>query len=66
MRQSTSLTLVILKSLYPQAKLYTTGEGFMATYTEDEANKLIEDSVVTMSQIVEMLVVNIHSHVAQL
>jgi predicted exporter len=58
MRQSTSLTLVILKSLYPQAKLYMTGKGFMATYTEDEANKLIEDSVVTMSQIVEMLVVN--------
>jgi hypothetical protein len=58
MRQSASLTLRILKSLYPQANLYVTSEGFKANYTEDEANKLIEDSVVKAGQIVEMLQVN--------
>jgi hypothetical protein len=57
-RQSASLTLKILRSLYPQAILDAMGEGFAATCTEDEANKLIEDSVLTASQIVEMLPIN--------
>jgi hypothetical protein len=46
MRQSTSLTLGILKSLYPWADLDVTGEGFTATCSNEEALKLVEDSVV--------------------
>jgi hypothetical protein len=58
MKQSASLTLGILKSLYPRANLDAAGEGFVATYTEDEANKLVDDSAVTASQIMEMLPIN--------
>jgi hypothetical protein len=58
MRQLASLTLRILKSLYPRANLDAAGEGFTTTCTEDKATKLIEDSVVTSSQIMEMLPVN--------
>jgi hypothetical protein len=58
MNQSASLTLGILKSLYPRANLDMVGDGFVTTCTEDEANKLVEDSTVTASQIVEMLPVN--------
>jgi hypothetical protein len=43
------LTLGILKSLYPQTDLDATDEGFTATCTEDEANKLVEDSAVMVS-----------------
>jgi hypothetical protein len=56
MRQLTSLTLGILKSLYPRANLDTTGEGFTMTCIE-EASKLIEDSAVIASQVMEMLLV---------
>jgi hypothetical protein len=58
MTQLASLTLGILKLLYPRANLDVAGEGFASTYNEDEANKLMEDSAVTASQIVEMLPVN--------
>jgi hypothetical protein len=58
MRQSVSLTLQILNSIYPRANLDEAGEGFAATCTEDEANKLVEDSAMTVRQIVEMLPVN--------
>jgi hypothetical protein len=44
MRQSTSLTLGILKSLYPRAHLDAVGEGFAATCSDEEALKLVEDS----------------------
>jgi hypothetical protein len=54
MRNVVSLTLGILKSLYPQANLDDAGEGFTAACTKDKANKLVDDSAVTMSQIVEM------------
>jgi hypothetical protein len=37
MKQSTSLTLSILKSLYPQADLDAVGEGFVVTYSNEEA-----------------------------
>jgi hypothetical protein len=47
MRQSVSLTLRILKSLYPQADLEVAGEGFAVTCSDEEAIKLIEDSTVT-------------------
>jgi hypothetical protein len=58
MKQSASLTLGILKSLYPHANLDTKGEGFMATCTNEEALKLIEDFVVTAEHILDMLQVN--------
>jgi hypothetical protein len=47
MKQAVSLTLGILKSLYPQADLDAVGEGFAATCTGEEALKLVEDSALT-------------------
>jgi hypothetical protein len=41
MKQSVSLTLRILKSLYPCADLDVMGEGFVTTYSDEEALKLI-------------------------
>jgi hypothetical protein len=58
MKQSVSLTLGILKSLYPRVDLDTTGEGFTATCSDDEALKLVEASVVTVGHIVDMLLVD--------
>jgi hypothetical protein len=55
MKQLASLTLSILKSLYPQADLDAAGEGFTATYSDEEALKLVEDSAVTVGDIVDML-----------
>jgi hypothetical protein len=46
MRQLTSVTLGILKSLYPQADLDAVGEGFAVTCSNEEALKLVEDSAV--------------------
>jgi hypothetical protein len=58
MRKASILTLLILKSLYPQANFDAVSEGFVLTCTEDEAIKLVEDSAVMASQIVEMLPVD--------
>jgi hypothetical protein len=58
MRKVATLTLGIMKSLYPRANLDVANEGFTATCTKDEANKLVEDSVVTADQIVEELPVD--------
>jgi hypothetical protein len=55
MRQSASLTLGILKSLYPQADLDVVGEGFTATCIDEKALKLVEDSTVTAGQVVDLL-----------
>jgi hypothetical protein len=55
MKQSVSLTLGILKSLYPRANFNVVGEGFIGTCINEEALKLIEDSVVTVGHIVDML-----------
>jgi hypothetical protein len=55
MKQSTSLTLGILKSLYPRVDLDVADEGFVATYSDEEALKLIEDSAVMAGHIVDML-----------
>jgi hypothetical protein len=52
MRQSASLTLGILKSLYPRADLDTAGEGFVETCSDEEAQKLVEDSAMAAGQIV--------------
>jgi hypothetical protein len=55
MPQSASLTLGILKSLYPQSNLDIEGESFAVTCTDEEALKLVEDSVVTAGQVVNTL-----------
>jgi hypothetical protein len=55
MKQSASLTLGILKFLYPQADLDAAGEGFVSTCSDEEALKLIEDSTMMMGHIVDML-----------
>jgi hypothetical protein len=55
MRQSVSLTLRILKFLYPRADLDGVGEVFAETYSDEEALKLIEDSAVMVGQIIDML-----------
>jgi hypothetical protein len=55
MRQSTSLILGILKSLYPRTDLDTAGEGFAVTCSDEEALKLIEDSIVMAGHIMDML-----------
>jgi hypothetical protein len=54
MKQSVSLTLRILKSLYPRADLDAAGEGFTATCSDNEALKLIEDSAMMAERIVDM------------
>jgi hypothetical protein len=41
MKQSVSITLRILKFLYPQANLDVAGEGFIVTCSDEEALKLI-------------------------
>jgi hypothetical protein len=41
MRQSVSLTLGILKSLYPRADLDMAGEGFAVTCGDEDAEKLV-------------------------
>jgi hypothetical protein len=43
MRQSASLTLGILKSLYPRADLDMAGEEFVVTCSDEEALMLVED-----------------------
>jgi hypothetical protein len=55
MRKASSLTLGILKSLYPRADLDAVGEGFETIGIEEEANKLIEDSTLMMTRVIEML-----------
>jgi hypothetical protein len=55
MRQSASLTLRILKFVYPRADLDVAGEGFVVTHSDEEALKLIEDSAITVRHIIGML-----------
>jgi hypothetical protein len=59
MRQSVSITLRILKSLYPRADLDATGEGFTVTCSNEEALKLVEDSAVMTRYVVDMLGVDL-------
>jgi hypothetical protein len=63
MKQLVRLTLEILKSLYPRADLDVTSEGFVATCSDEEALKLIKDSVVTVGHIIDMLPVDIVSRI---
>jgi hypothetical protein len=54
MRQAVSLTLKILMSLHPRTDLDAAGEGFTATCSDEEALKLVEDSTVSVGQVVDM------------
>jgi hypothetical protein len=58
MTKASSLTLRILKPLYPWTNLDMVGEGFAPTCTKDEANKLIEDFGETTNQVMEMLLID--------
>jgi hypothetical protein len=55
MRQSASLTLRILKSLYHQADLDAMGEGFAVSCSNEEALKLVEDFAVTVGHVIDTL-----------
>jgi hypothetical protein len=55
MRQSVSLTIGILMSMYTQADLNVAGEGIVVTSSDEEALKLVEDSAVTVGQVIDML-----------
>jgi hypothetical protein len=48
MRKTSSLTLSILKSLYPQADLDAVGEGFATTCTEKRLTHVIEMLLINM------------------
>jgi hypothetical protein len=50
-----SLTLRILKSVYPRADLDAAGDGFAVTYTDEEALKLMEDSALMADRIIDMV-----------
>jgi hypothetical protein len=55
MKQTTSLTLRILKSQYQRVDLDMVGEGIKVTYSDEEALKLVEDSAMMAGDIVDML-----------
>jgi hypothetical protein len=55
MRQSSSLTLGILRSLYPWVDLDAAGEDFVASCSDEEALKLVEDTAKAAGQVVDML-----------
>jgi hypothetical protein len=55
MKQLASLTLSILKSLYPRADLDAVGKGLATTCSYEEALKLVDDSAVMVGHIVDML-----------
>jgi hypothetical protein len=58
MKQSASLTLGILKSLYPWVDLDTAGEGFTVTCNDEKTMKLIEDSAMIAGHIIDMPLVD--------
>jgi hypothetical protein len=58
MKQSASLTLGILTSIYTRANLDTLGEGFAVTCSDEEALMLIKDSAVMVGHIMDMLLVD--------
>jgi hypothetical protein len=57
-RKTSSLPLRILKPLYPRADWDSVDKGFVMTCTKDEANKLVEDSTVMVTWVIEMLPVD--------
>jgi hypothetical protein len=54
MKQAASLTLEVLKSLYPRADLDAADEGFVMTSTDEEALKLMEDFAMMADRILDM------------
>jgi hypothetical protein len=54
MKQSASLNLRILKSLYPRANMDAAGEGYAVTCSDEEALKLIKDSAMMAGQVIDM------------
>jgi hypothetical protein len=58
MKQAASLTLGILKSLYPRADLDAVGDDFAVICTSKEALKLVEDYALTADRIVDMVPVD--------
>jgi hypothetical protein len=55
MLKDSSLTLTILKSLYPRADLEAAGEGFAATFSDEEVKKLVKSFQDTATKIIEMI-----------
>jgi hypothetical protein len=55
MRKASSLTLRILKSLYPKANLDAAGEGFTATCSEEEATDLVQSFMESVTRVIEMI-----------
>jgi hypothetical protein len=58
MCKASSLTLRILKSLYPKEDLGAGDEGFAPTCTEEEANELVRRFLEMVTWIVEMIPLN--------
>jgi hypothetical protein len=58
MKKAASLTLGILKSLYPRVDLDVAGDGFAVTYTDEVALNLMEDSSLEVDHIVDMVPVD--------
>jgi hypothetical protein len=52
MRKASSLTLRILKYLYPELDLDVTGKGFAATCTEEEAGELVQTFIEIVTQVI--------------
>ena len=55
MLRASSLTLGMLKSLYPRAKLDVAGEGFAKDCEPAQASQLVKDSVAAATEIIEMI-----------
>ena len=55
MLRASSLTLGILKSLYPRADLDVAKEGFARDCDQARASKLVKDSVAAATEIIEMI-----------
>jgi hypothetical protein len=55
MLKASSLTLGILKSLYTKADLGVAGEGFAATFSEEEATTLVKSFLEMATRTVEMV-----------
>jgi hypothetical protein len=55
MRKTSNLTLGIFQSLYCQVNLDAAGEGFGATCTKEEAEKLVKNFIETATRVVEMI-----------
>jgi hypothetical protein len=58
MRKPSSLTLRILKSLYPRADLDAESKGCATTCIEEEAEKIVEDFVESATWVIKMIPVD--------